>query len=647
MTDAPYTEGDCREDALCALRERFPQTTFLALGQTALWDEPTKATLRRRLDNFWPDAHILAGVHDTDYFAKLHGFHQPGSDAFALVGHDDNKTRALWSAAGEMSQLFGSEDVPTRDRLQSEAGVSLKKALAFADDPEALLSELTMAWGWTGILHSGWERQIASEVKLSEILPTLREQIAWATEGSAVGSTLLGWMDDFAAAHPDALLPCLYKYLLPRLYELLLGAPPQNFATTRTTTILRFNTQTCMLPRFWLVQAFLDPATRAQAREAYDLAVEGGEQYTLDQFLPGARPFDLVVPGKGRGTLRVRADGSVWIDTPEPICLPGEHVITSVRQLAERIESALGPDCVLIGKAVALLPMLAAEWVLVFHEGASSYSWRTAKLMSTLQRLRIRHPELRPILRVRYATWDSLSAVSGVSLTLPPHLSQALGRPVVEADDFAACWQRGREWEQHRLKELSTLRSPNALLAYLGQHRLLTAHADYATANQALRAQWEKAEALRNEEHAKLVEVRRLRAESNTLEHAKGDDFRARGSVLDATALTERTERFDTPLATNRRQVKRLTLQARQLHRERKEIERAPEATAARTTLRRIETEAEIAKARLAKNALQTLHGLPHTDYRPSAWWFPQVDPSRAWFNRVADTAALRLEELV
>ena len=322
-------------------------------------------------------------------------------------------------------------------------------------------------------------------------------------------------------------------------------------------------------------------------------------------------------------------------------------MITSVRQLAERIESALGPDCVLIGKAVALLPMLAAEWVLVFHEGASSYSWRTAKLMSTLQRLRIRHPELRPILRVRYATWDSLSAVSGVSLTLPPHLSQALGRPVVEADDFAACWQRGREWEQHRLKELSTLRSPNALLAYLGQHRLLTAHADYATANQALRAQWEKAEALRNEEHAKLVEVRRLRAESNTLEHAKGDDFRARGSVLDATALTERTERFDTPLATNRRQVKRLTLQARQLHRERKEIERAPEATAARTTLRRIETEAEIAKARLAKNALQTLHGLPHTDYRPSAWWFPQVDPSRAWFNRVADTAALRLEELV
>ena len=647
MTDAPTTEGDCREDALCALRERFPQTTFLALGQTALWDEPTKATLRRRLDTFWPEASILAGVHDTDYFAKLHGFHQPGGDAFALVGHDDNKTRALWSAAGEMSQLFGSEDVPTRVRLQTEADVSLKKALTFADDPDALLSELTMAWGWTGILHSGWERQIASEVLLSEILPTLRAQIAWATEGSTLGKTLLGWVDDFATAHPDALLPCLYKNLLPRLYELLLGAPPQNFSTTRTTTLLRFNTQTCGLPRFWLVQAFLDPATRAQAREAYDLAVEGGEQYTLDQFLPGARPFDLVVPGKGRGTLRVRADGSAWIDTPEPICLPGANVITSVRQLAERIEDALGPDCVLIGKAVALLPMLAAEWVLVFHEGASSYSWRTAKLMGALQRLRIRHPELRPILRVRYATWDSLSAVSGVSLTLPPHLSQALGRPTLEADDFAACWQRGREWEQRRLKELSSLRSPNSLLAYLEQHRLLTAHADYARASGALREQWNKAKSLRSEEHTLLTEIRRLRAESNAIEHAKGDDFRARGSVLDAQALADRRERFEIPLAHIRRTVRQFLLQVKKLHRERKAIERAPEAIAARTTLRRIEAEAEIAKARLAKNALQTRHGLPHTDYRPSAWWFPQVDPSGAWFNRVADTAALRLEELV
>ncbi|MBB6052137.1 hypothetical protein [Armatimonas rosea] len=647
MTETAPLEGDCREDALCALRTRFPNTTFLALGQTALWDEPTKATLRRRLDHFWPEASILAGVHDTDYFAKLHGFHQPGGEAFALVGHDDHKTRALWSAAGEMSQLFGSEDVPTRDLLLREAGVSLKKALAFADDPDALLSELTMAWGWTGILHAGWERQISAEVKLAEILPTLTEQIRWATEGSAVGQTLIGWVEEFSAAHPDALLPCLYQYLLPRLYEQLLGALPQNFATTRTTTLLRFNTETCSHPRFWLVQAFLDPATRAQAREAYDLAVEGGEQYTLDQFGPGARPFDLVVPGRGRGTLRVRADGSVWIDTPDPIHLPGEKVITSVRQLAERIESALGPDCVLIGKAVALLPMLTAEWVLVFHEGASGYSWRSARLMAELRRLRVSHPTLRPILRITYHTWDSLSAAPGVRLTLPEHLTQALGRQTLDADDFAACWRRGSEWESRRLTELAGLRSPKSLLAYLERHCLLMSAAEYARANNTLQLLWEQARTLRDHERSVLTEVRQLRATSNALEHAKGDDFRARGSVLDDAAVQERRERFDLPLAQNRRRVRQLLLQAKQLHRERVIIERSPRALAARTTLRRIEAEAEIAKARLAKNALQTVHGLPHTEKRPSAWWFPQVDPSGRWFNQVADTAELRLEELV
>ncbi len=646
MTQAPLTEGDCREDALCALRARFPQTTFLALGQTALWDEPTKAALRRRLDQFWPEASILAGVHDTDYFAKLHGFHQPGGEAFALVGHDDHKTRALWSAAGEMSQLFGSEDVPTRELLLKEAGVSLKKALSTATDPDALLSELTMTWGWTGILHAGWEKQISAEVKLSEILSTLREQILWATEGSALGQTLVGWVEEFSEAHPEALLPCLYQYLLPRLYEQLLGAAPTNFSTTRTTTLLRFNTQTCALPRFWVVQAFLDPATRAQARDAYDIAVEGGEQYTLDQFGPGARPFDLVVPGRGRGTLRVRADGSVWIDTPEPICLPGENVITSVGQLAERIESALGPDCVLIGKAVALLPMLAAEWVLAFHHGASGYSWRSAKMISELGRMRVKHPALRPILRITYHTWDSLSAVSNVSLSLPPHLAQALGRSTVEADDFAACWQRGREWEQRRLKELASLRSPKSLLAYLERTCLLMATNEYATALRTLKKLWEQARMIRDQEHALMAEVRALRAASNRLEHAKGDDFRLRGSVLDETAILERKALFDGPLATNRRRVRQRVLEIKQLKRERRVIERSPKAIEARAALHRIEADAEIAKARLAKNALQTVHGLPHTDYRPSAWWFPQVDPSGAWFSRVADTAQLRLEEL-
>ena len=267
-------------------------------------------------------------------------------------------------------------------------------------------------------------------------------------------------------------------------------------------------------------------------------------------------------------------------------------------------------------------------------------------MISELGRMRVHHPALRPILRITYHTWDSLSAVSRVSLTLPPHLAQALGRGTVEADDFAACWQRGREWEQRRLKELASLRSPKTLLAYLERTCVLMATNEYATAQRTLKKLWEQAHIIRDQEHALLAEVRALRASSNTLEHAKGDDFRHRGSVLDDAAITERKTLFDSPLAANRRRVRQRVLEVKQLKRERRIIERSPKAIEARTTLHRIEADAEIAKARLAKNALQTVHGLPHTDYRPSAWWFPQVDPSGAWFSRVADTAQLRLEEL-
>src|SRR3712207_4694454 len=96
-----------------ALRRDYPDAQFLALGQTALWDEPTKATFRRALDAIWPEARLIAAAHDSDYFAKLpgHPAHKQ-SGKYALLPHDDAGTRGLWSAAGEMSRLFGSEDVP-------------------------------------------------------------------------------------------------------------------------------------------------------------------------------------------------------------------------------------------------------------------------------------------------------------------------------------------------------------------------------------------------------------------------------------------------------------------------------------------------------------------------------------------------------
>jgi hypothetical protein len=268
------------------LKARFPDTPFLALGQTALWDEPTKAALRRALDAFWPEARLVAGAHDTDYFAKLpphHGAARASNGAkYVLVEHDDADTRGLWSAAGEMSRLFGSEDVPTQHRLQRVAGVRMTEVTLGAPDPDAFLHEITCAWGWTGIVHAErGHKLIAHDVPLNDVLPTLLRQIEHTFAGShacldgvgaaiaggvaAAADVLRGWAEGFASRHPDASLSDLYRDLFPRLYELLLGAPPANLSTTSTLRLLRFRRETVVCPASpW--SSVLSTPKRAPAR---------------------------------------------------------------------------------------------------------------------------------------------------------------------------------------------------------------------------------------------------------------------------------------------------------------------------------------------------------------------------------------------
>jgi hypothetical protein len=37
---------------------------------------------------------------------------------------------------------------------------------------------------------------------------------------------------------------------------------------------------------------------------------------------------------------------------------------------------------------------------------------------------------------------------------------------------------------------------------------------------------------------------------------------------------------------------------------------------------------------------------LHHTNYRPTAWWFPLISPDGKWLSLLANTAQARIEEL-
>lgn len=692
MTERTTTFHPSAGAVMEELKTRYPDTSFLALGQTALWDEPTKATVRRALDTLWPDARMIAAVHDTDYFAKLPGHPSSAEHAkYALVSHDDWKTRGLWSAAGEMSSLFGAETVPTQHALQSRAGVSLHKAISDTENPDTFLSELTEAWGWTGIIYTRWDRKIARDIPLADILPTLLEQIEGAARVSAdflandrkqkspsVVELLRDWVTNFARQHPEATLTDLYRDLFPRLYELLLRAAPLNLTASSTSHLLRFNTQTATLPRFAIVDIFLNPITRRAAIDAYNFGVTGSGIYTLEEgFGPGALPFDLVVPGKGRGTLCIPGDGTILVNTPNGVitlCDEGCD-FANVVKLAELVERELGPEVVLVGKAVTLLPMLAAEYLFLFHEGASLYSERTRAMLGHLTRRGIKLPPLHPIVRVKYSTWDALSILPATGddallLDLPAHLEQGFrGRPVT-SEKFSVCWRHAIAREENRLQELRALTSPRELLAYLARvegDSWTAKIKEYQAANVALITLREQAQSIQGRVYTLYDQVRRAKTEADQLERAKGDDFRARvqplrdrlaslspgspeASTLQAEIAGLQGERaliFDAEIASRRSQVRFALATVRDLRQKRMAVERGEAATEARATMRRLQVEAERAKARIARNALLTVDSLPHTDHRPSAWWFPLVDPSGAWFDQVAHTAEYYLEPLV
>ena len=102
-------------------------------------------------------ARLIAGVHDTDYFAKSTA-HVSTNKTYALMPHNDGATRGLWSAAGELSAFLGSEDVPTR-AMYERSNVPFNQLAAEEPGGKPSFYEgHTAAWGWRGLVHTGANR---------------------------------------------------------------------------------------------------------------------------------------------------------------------------------------------------------------------------------------------------------------------------------------------------------------------------------------------------------------------------------------------------------------------------------------------------------------------------------------------------------
>lgn len=623
---------------------------FLALGQTVFWDEPLKVGVADQASSLGFPRPFVAGVHDTDYFAKMPGGVKGPREPYVALPHNDTTTRDLWSAAGEFSSLFGSETVITRDFL-TQHGAKLGKLLR---SRPSVLDQATEAFGWRGVVATDDHHSTTSETALPPLLNALRTTFKRMIEDSlmclpgqcneradAVAHDLITLSCDFSEP-PVRTLSDYYAALLPNLHDRVGGTSQATI--TRTTELLRFNSATALLPRFSLVDFFLK---NPQARDAYDAAVHGTEIYPLPRFGSWALPFELAIPGHGRGTIRI-APRAIIIMTPQPLFISTKKAVGSIQELAGAIEAKFGPECTLIGKAVTLIGMLATEFVFVFHDGASSYVRHSRRLHESLASLGWK-PPLHPILRVKYDSFGSLSAVP-TWLRLPGPLARAFDVDELCAASFASQLPEIRAAQLELLDSIKSRRSSMEFIRFLAGRRVGTwANLEklYEDARSKMGVLHQQIDDLRERRRAISQQIRETKAERNRLEHAKGDHWRARifeksptpADLKDRETFTEKIQSVDKRL-TELRQSWRARLT------EQEQLILSEEVQRAKDLYQNLELEAEIKRVGMIRDARIVTKGLDQANVRPSAWWFPVVSPNGEWFRQVMATAEYSLEPL-
>ncbi len=641
-------------EALRELCEKAPEAPLLALGQTAFWDEPLKILLPVVSSSLGLPIRFIAGIHDTDYFAK-----RPGgasvSPRFVALPKNDGSTRGFWSAAGEFSALFGAETPVTREDFL-KAGVCLERVLR--GDPN-LWDQVTEAYGWRGVAITDSEPKTSEDIVAKEVFPCLWDTFRWAvdrtleslceTSQQALARERANHLErvirEVFESCRDASLGEFYERLLPHFHRMLEG-DVKDVEYTRTSRLLQLNTRTCSLPRFRFVDLFLDPRTSGAAKSAYNEAVQGTEIYPLDRFGEGSIPFDLVVPGRGRGTISI-TDRVLRVSTPQPIVLKLEAPIRNLCDLSEVVSSHL-ERCALIGKAVTLISMLSREFVFVFHETGSPYIAQTQKLHSLLKERGLSVPSL-PILRVRYKTWDALK-VTDRWFHLPEPFQRPFGAEHVSAQTFAKVWRKVVEQEEHHREVLGSARGPGDLIRILERikgGRWSALREEYEQLSQYLAPIQQEISDLRAQLVKAYEELRGLKRRWQDLEREMGEHYRARFQSGNPSLEDEkRRERFEVERAELRRRRDSLRRFIKEVWDRQAEIAQAGQRREAFVRRREIEKEAEWARLEVAREATLVIKGLVRSHFRPSAWWFPLVSPDGSWFRQLKETAEARLEYL-
>lgn len=667
---------------LSELQKRYSNTTLLALGQTVFWDEPMKAVFKRLASELGYDFPLLLCVHCTDYFAKLSSQVQT-EQTIVTLPHNDGTTRDLWSAAGELSCLFGSETIPTRQHYVN-AGVAFDKVAKWHPEGEQNFTDrMTEAWGWRGLVHTEFHSVIVHEVCLQHVLEPLMALLQWGFHESmhllpphrreearsAVADRILGWVTDFAKQYPDQCLSALYQWLFPRFFAML-GAPTDNLATNCSANLLKLVPETASLPRFQLVELFLNPRTRAIAEAAYNEAVRDSEIYTLDRFGEGALPFDLVIAKRGRGTLRL-TDRWLTVETKEPITIPLSKPVHSVADLAQVISERFGTGATLVGKAVVLVSMLAREFLFVMNEGGSPYVWRTRKMNHYLREHGIEW-NIHPILRLVYPTWDTISGDDNLTITLPEHLANAFGQKTIGTDQFSSRWRDVVEESKQLLETIRQLTSPRELLEFLAQRegeRWHILRKEYDEQLGVLREMRRQAEEIHRRIHALYARIEEWKQDYQRIEREKGENYRqtikplkeelwklAQQGITSGEHVEQLRQRirqheldrdsFDKELHNRREWIAEARAEIARLKPQRQVLERGEQNQRARQRVMEIECQAELRKMEMVRQAILVSEGLVHTDHRPTFWWIPLVDPSGGWMGRITQGTRMYLEEI-